>query len=123
LDIFLYISAVLLIFIGCAHSYLGEKYILIRLFRLDNLPRLFGSDDFTKKTLRFAWHITTIAWFGFAAIVTQLAEQSVSRSNIALIIAITFFLHFLVALIGSRGKHLSWIVFLAISAGAFSATF
>ena len=35
---------------------------------LFDLPRLFGSDWFTRRTLRFAWHITSVAWLGFAAL-------------------------------------------------------
>jgi len=41
-------AAVLALAIGLAHSWLGERYILIRLFRRQNIPHLFGSDDFTK---------------------------------------------------------------------------
>ena len=54
-------AAIILLILGVTHSYLGEKYILIRLFKRTNIPRLYGSDDFTKNTLRFAWHITTFA--------------------------------------------------------------
>ena len=60
----LYITAFLTFTIGVAHSVLGERYILIRLFRRNNLPKLFGGPEFTILTLRFAWHITTIAWWG-----------------------------------------------------------
>jgi hypothetical protein len=35
--------------VGLAHSCLGERAILIRLFRRPNLPRLFGSDVFTRR--------------------------------------------------------------------------
>ncbi|MDO3381211.1 hypothetical protein [Gilvimarinus algae] len=111
----LYLSSGLLVLIGFAHSYLGERYILIRLFRREDLPRLFGGDDFTKRTLRFAWHITTLCWWGFAAILLLLARGEASPDVIGLIVGVTFTLHFLVALIGSRGKHLSWIVFLAVA--------
>ena len=38
------IAAIFLFFIGLAHSILGERYILVRLFRRDNLPKLLGSD-------------------------------------------------------------------------------
>ncbi len=38
----LYIAAFLTFAIGVVHSILGERYILIRLFRRDNLPKLFG---------------------------------------------------------------------------------
>lgn len=46
----LIIASILLVLCGCVHSILGEKYILIRLFKRDNLPHLLGSDQFTKGT-------------------------------------------------------------------------
>ncbi|WMN59588.1 hypothetical protein NI389_15630 [Pseudoalteromonas xiamenensis] len=113
----LYISAVLLLVIAFVHSFLGERYILTRLFKRD-LPKLFGSDDFTKRTLRFAWHITSIAWLGFAAILALLATPGTEKASLIYVIAATFIVHGLVALLGSRGKHVSWVVFLAISVSA-----
>ena len=44
---FLYLAAFLAFGVGVIHSVLGEKYILTQLFRRDNLPKLFGSPDFT----------------------------------------------------------------------------
>lgn len=105
-------TAALLVLVGLAHSVLGERYILTRLFRRP-LPPLFGSDAFTKGTLRFAWHITTIAWFGFAAL---LVNDFASRGSSLRIVSVTFLATGLVALVASRGTHLSWIVFLAIAA-------
>lgn len=101
------IAAFLTVVIGIAHSYLGERYILIRLFRRGKLPSLFNSEEFTKNTLRFAWHLTTIAWFGFAIILLYLSEGSLSFDDIANIIAATFLIHGVIALVGSKGKHFS----------------
>ena len=119
----LYLAALLLIVVGIAHSYLGERYILMRLFRREDLPKLFGSAEFTVRTLRFAWHLTTVAWWGFAAILILLAHPPVSASAIGLVITGTFLIHFVVALVGSRGKHLSWPVFLVVGIVALYATF
>ena len=116
-----YIAALILVGVAMVHSYLGERFILIRLFKRDNLPKLFGSDDFTKKTLRFAWHLTSVAWLGFAAIVVMLVQPDLSKRAIALAIVTTFAVHFVVALLGSRGKHLSWLAFLLISVTSFFA--
>ncbi len=121
MQIALYLAAVLIVAVGIAHSYLGERYVLRRLFRRADLPKLFGDEMFTKRTLRFAWHITTIAWFGLAAIVLQLAHPPLSATTTGLIVGITFFLHGVIALVGSRGKHLSWIAFFAISALTIAA--
>ena len=112
----LYIGSILLVFIGLVHSYLGEKYILIRLFKRSDLPRLFGDDWFTKRVLRFGWHITTIAWWGFAGILFVLASPDAEPiREILLIVAAVFFISGLISAGSSRGKHLSWVLFWAIA--------
>lgn len=116
----LFAAAALLLLIGVAHSWLGERYILIRLFRRD-LPPLFGSDWFTRRTLRFAWHATTVAWWGIAAVLVVMAGDADPRRGVLYAVAATFFVSFAVALVGSRGRHLSWIVFLAVALLTFAA--
>jgi hypothetical protein len=112
----LLIGSFLLLLIGCVHSYLGEKYILIRLFKRDNLPNLLGSDWFTKRVLRFAWHLTTIAWWGFAVILFLLSQPSDNvRSEILITTAVVFTLSGVISLFFSRGKHLSWLFFFGIA--------
>ena len=110
----LYIAAFFTFAIGILHSVLGERYILIRLFRRNDLPMLFGGPEFTVLTLRFAWHLTTIAWWGFAVILILLAEQSFSFQNISMVLAVTFLVTGFIALVASRGRHFSWPVFLFI---------
>ena len=117
----LYFAAFLALLVGIAHSVLGERYILMRLFRRDGLPKLFGGTEFTTRTLRFAWHVTTIAWWGFAAVLVQLAQGSLTASSVAFAIGVTFTATGLVTLIASRGRHLAWPVFLAIGGIALYA--
>ena len=116
-DILLISGAILTLLIAAAHSYLGERYILVRLFRHSNLPQLFGSDTFTKQTLRFAWHLTTIAWIGLASVllIGVVVPSSDQLSTLLKAISLTFFISAVVTLIGSRGCHLAWVVFLSIS--------
>ena len=110
-------GTILLLIIGIIHSYLGEKYLLIRLFRRDDLPKLLGSDWFTKRVLRFAWHLTTLAWWGFAAILYVLSNPTVNVQNeILIIIAVVFALSGVVSFSFTRGKHLSWLFFFTIAA-------
>lgn len=117
MNFYFVIAAVLALAIGVAHSWLGERYVLMRLFRRQNIPHLFGSDDFTKRTLRFAWHLTTVAWFGAAALLLILASSPLDASArlISGVIAATFLVSAGVALVGSRGRHLSWVIFLLIA--------
>jgi len=117
----LLIAAGLTIAIGLVHSVLGERYILIRLFRRDNLPRLFGSDVFTKRTLRFAWHVTSVAWWGLAAVLLLSAGDPVPGEAVRRAVGVTFLITGVIAAVGSRGKHFAWPVFLAIGALAWLA--
>lgn len=107
----LIIASLLLVLCGLVHSILGERYILIRLFKRDNLPHIFGSDQFTKGTLRFAWHITTLAWFGFAALLILLPESKILLVTVSIIFALSgvFSAYY------TKGKHLSWLMFWVIS--------
>lgn len=123
MTLLLHLAAVLLGGIGVAHSYLGERFILQRLFDRGNLPPLFGGPAFTRNTLRFAWHLSTIAWWGFAVLLVLLAHPPLETDSVARVIAAVFGIHFLVALIASRGRHLSWIVFLLIAGLTTWSTF
>ncbi len=116
------LAATLAIFIGVVHSYLGERYILIRLFKRDDLPKLFGSDWFTKRVLRFAWHLTTVAWWGFAAILYVISAPGGNiQKQILIIISVVFLVSGLLSSIFTKGKHISWIIFWAISVISFYA--
>ncbi len=115
------IAAGLLVALGAAHSWLGERYILIRLFRREDLPRLFGSIKFTTRTLRFAWHLTTVAWFGFAALLVQLGQGSLTPTSTAQVLGLTFLASGLLPLVITRGKHWSWLVLFAIGTIALAS--
>jgi hypothetical protein len=107
------LAASLALLTAFAHSYLGERYILIRLFRRPNLPALFGSDAFTRRTLRFAWHLTSIAWAG-AAVLLWVLDAGSARAAVH-VLSVTFLISAIVTAAGSRGRHLAWIVFAVIA--------
>jgi uncharacterized membrane protein YciS (DUF1049 family) len=88
----------------------------MRLFRRDNIPHLLGSDHFTKGTLRFCWHIMSLAVWGFAAILAN--ESKLNVFNLC-VIGSVFFLSGLLAIVYTKGRHLSWIAFFAVSAICF----
>lgn len=112
-------AALVTITVGIARSYLGEKYILMRLFRRP-LPKLFGDDSFTRNTLRFTWHLLTVAWFGVAAILVSFHSGDSSKGSVLLILGVTFAISALVSVIAGRGRHLSWIAFAVISILCFT---
>jgi hypothetical protein len=117
----LQVAAFLILALGLAHSVLGERYILVRLFRRSDLPRLFGSADFTVQTLRFAWHITTVAWFGMGALVFVAGQGQLNPRGAMRIIGYTAFVSGLLPLVFTRGRHLSWLVLFVIGGLAHMA--
>jgi hypothetical protein len=108
------IAATLIFALGAAHSYLGERYLLMRLFRRDSLPKLLGGTEFTKQTLRFAWHLTTVAWWALALLLLQAAQGGLTATSAVQVIGWTAIVSGLFPLVFTRGRHLSWIVMLAI---------
>ncbi len=112
----LHVAAVLIFLTGLAHSVLGERYILIRLFRRDNLPPLLGGTSFTTQTLRFAWHITTVAWWGFALLLWEAASGTLTTRGMLEVLGYTSLLSGLLPLVLTRGRHLSWVVFFVVGA-------
>jgi hypothetical protein len=112
----LYLAAALIFLTGLAHSYLGERFLLIRLFKRDDLPKLLGGTSFTKGTLRFAWHLTTVAWWGLAYLIVLGAEQAVSAKDVLNTVGVVALVSGAFPLYFTRGRHLSWVVFFAVAA-------
>jgi hypothetical protein len=109
-----FLAAGLCFAIGLAHSVLGERYILMRLFRRADLPKLFGGTEFTTRTLRFAWHLTTIAWWGAAGLFYYMARDRLTPGSAAGVLAGVFLTSAVVTLVASRGRHFAWPIFLII---------
>ena len=116
----LYVAAVLSVFIGLVHSWLGERRLIGPLLaaREGVLQHKYARD-----VLRFAWHITTLAWWGigaaFVAFAGVPAETGAHRALMAL--AGTMLITGLVILLTGRGRHWAWPVFLAIAGCAWYA--
>jgi drug/metabolite transporter (DMT)-like permease len=109
----LLIAAVLTTAIALAHTLLGERYVL-RPFLAGPVPKLFGSERFMRRTLRYAWHLTSLLGLGFAALLAFFARGPMQHVTAIEIVSATFLLSALMSIIMTRGKHFSWIVFLAI---------
>jgi hypothetical protein len=118
----------LALLVGLAHSVLGELLIFRRLTK-DSLPSLApfslievrkmglaGSTDFTRRTLRFTWHLPTVLGWGFGAILLRLSLPSSLSTHLAFVesaTALSVFASSLIVLFVSRGKHPGWVIFLA----------
>ena len=97
------------------HSWAGERYIVRRLLRRDNLPKLFGADTFTKRTIRYAWHLLTVVGAGLAAILAYAAARP-TPAPVLHVVAATLALGAIWGLAATRARHLSWILLAATAA-------
>jgi hypothetical protein len=118
LNMSLVAAAVLTVAVGAVHSGLGEKRLIGPLLAPEKRHGILAASAFSRGVLRFAWHITTLAWWGLAAILIALARVPVDgvATQILLIIAVMFGITGLITLTASRGRHLAWPVFIAIAA-------
>ena len=109
-----FVAASLCFVLGLGHSIVGERYILLPLRSRTDLPKLFGSAELTARTLRFAWHLCTVAWWGAGAIFCYMALDRLSTATVAGILAGVFLISAVVTFVVSRGRHFAWLLFLAI---------
>jgi hypothetical protein len=118
MNYYFFISGILMIVMAVAHSVIGEIRILIPMKNWEGITTVRGSIRNTKLTLRFAWHITSVLGAWIAVVLIYYANiSSLNPDHIFVLktLAITFFVSFLVSIIGSRAQHPSWIIFLVVS--------
>ena len=115
MNIYFITSALILIVIGLSHSLLGERLVLGPLSRSSELPKLLGSGALMRRTLRFTWHVTTVLLVAVAGVLLILADPS-SAANLEAIprsLALACLACALISGLTTRGRHFSWILFLA----------
>ena len=112
----LYLAAALSVVIGLVHSWLGEVRLIMPLLAPENRQGLLGRSRFARDVLRFAWHLTTIAWWGIGVCFAVLAGSAVDAQGrmVLLVLGATMLVTGLGILAASRGRHLAWPVFLVI---------
>jgi len=120
MNAWLIIAAAITSILAVAHSYLGERFILIPLLRQD-LSAALKRERFQKAILRFAWHLTSVAWLGFGVVLIGLRRTD-AVEFIGIAIGVTFVIHAAVTAFASRFKHLAWPLFLLVAAGAWLGT-
>jgi hypothetical protein len=131
---YLVTAAVLLIVISINHSLNGERFIVIPLLDSPNLPGLFGElgrsmfqrdPAFMRRVLRMSWHVTIVPWLGSAALLFEFAKHGVDGTAHTVLVALALVYLATAAIIFacSRGRHVSWLIFVAIALCAwFGAT-
>lgn len=110
-------AAVLTVFIGIVHSWLGERRLIGPLLSPELRSGVLAHSKFARDVLRFAWHLTTLTWWGFAAMFVVLSLSPLDETGRAILViaSVVFFAMGVVTVIAGRGRHLAWIVFFIIA--------
>jgi hypothetical protein len=109
--------------LGLAHSYMGERQILISLLRRSELtPHALRRRHL--HSLRGAWHFFTIMVWTAAGLLFALATADLEGgTQIAVRVVAGYFAAFaVVVLVLSRGRHFAWLLGSVIAASAWWAT-
>ena len=104
-----------LVVLAVAHSALGEVKLIGPLLASEAFPKLPLPAGFAKRTLRFAWHLTSLAWLALA---WALVRDADNRWIVAVLLGVSG----VVAHLASRGNHFAWAIFIAGALGAASSS-
>ncbi len=113
---YLFIAAILTFIAGLAHSLMGERFFLVRLFKAD-YPEALGIDESINQTTRMAWHLTTLALWCIAILIGVVAFHpgDALAGWIGNVIAGFFTLSGILSIIGSHGRQFLGLGFLLIA--------
>lgn len=113
----LVLAALVTTIVAITHSWLGEVRLIGPLLSPEHRIGVLAH-RYARLILRFAWHITSLAWICIAGILLTLSSVPLDRTGrmILACIAVTFLISGLISLIISRGRHLGWPLLLAVAA-------
>jgi hypothetical protein len=109
------------VLLGIAHSFVGERRVVRTILDRPDLPPLWGSTVLMRRTVRFAWHLTSVGWLGAGALLILFAgrmDEPGARLGV-LVLGGIFLASAVVAFVGSRGRHPAWVICLAVTAAAW----
>lgn len=112
----LLLAAVLTVLVGLFHSIAGEIRLVRPLLARADLPTLGHGAWYARALIRTAWHITTLTWWGIAAMLLVLHRTPLrEHAPMLWIICAVFAVSGVAALVLSRAKHPAWLAFLPIA--------
>jgi hypothetical protein len=99
---------------GLIHSWLGERKLL------GPVLASMAEGSVARRVLRFAWHLTSLAWAAVGAILVALALSPPDRLgfSVLLIVTVLLWLNGLVSFLAGGVRHIGWPLFCAAAAAA-----
>ncbi len=112
------VAALAYLSLAVAHSYLGERKVLVPLLAQAwaiALPR-----SFAQPLLRWAWHLTSVIWLSAAAILAMAATRGGIPPVALDALGVAALASGAVMLVALRGVHPAWAVFAVAAIGCFA---
>ncbi len=128
MNLWLLAGGLLLLGAAVAHSLLGEKLVLQRLFRradgAEAQSRRASDDPTLPATLRLTWHSLSVTLLGFAGMMFTAAFRSGGLAWPAALrlVAATFLALTVLSLVIARGRHIGWMWYAAAAVAAWLST-
>ena len=118
-DLLLFAALVVAV-IGLVHSILGDRVVFPRLFALPDLPLLRRDRTYTVAVLRYAWHLTSVAWWAAGALLIVLWwGKGDLRQSVVAIVAGLLLLTGVTILATCGPRHPGWSLFLIAAAATW----
>ncbi len=116
MPVVLALASLAILAVAATHSILGEIKLIRPLVTPSTRAGLLAKSEFARQVLRFAWHLTSIAWIALAGELVVVASGWDARRGALAVVAIAFLATGIVTFAASRGRHLAWPAFLLIAA-------
>lgn len=119
----LLLAALCMFGLAVMHSYLGERWLLGPLLAEGGRAGLLAKSRFARRVLRFAWHLTSIAFIGLGAPLAVYAFATIDPTArlVLRLVGASLIAMGATVLTSSRGRHLAWPFFLGAGAIATAA--
>lgn len=110
-------AAILLVLVGAMHSFAGGPRLISPLLRRQDFPVILGSQRNGRVTLWFGWHALTLIWWALAAVLlTMDVDKEMVGPALLIALALACGICGLATIVATRGRHLSWVLFLPLAA-------
>jgi hypothetical protein len=119
----LYAAALLATVTALTHSILGERRLIGPILGETAPGPVILKGSLARKILRFAWHVTSLAWIAQAAVLVIIATLPPDTQGppIVVVTGLSFLLMAVVSIAISRGRHVGWPLLAAVGIAALAA--
>ena len=123
MNLALLVAAIGAVAVGFGHSILGERWILLPLFRDAALPTTrVGGVRATQRMMRFTWHFFSVVAWITGLVFLNYALGSHADWTVVRVLAACWTVFGVAVFVMSRGRHGAWIAGTVVAIAAWWGT-